>query len=88
VAYQACQGAAGKGKLAVTLWRGSATREVVFDVGQKYGTYAATYPGNCAKSKLILAELLEYLAKHQAADGSFGNPVHNAFAPSALASSG
>ncbi|MCX5670647.1 MAG: DUF6288 domain-containing protein [Planctomycetota bacterium] len=87
-ALEACQGAAGKGKLALTLRRGSAIREVVLDVGQKYGTYAATYPGNCAKSKLILAELLEYLVKHQAADGSFGDPVHNTFAPLALLASG
>jgi len=87
-ALEVCQGAAGKGKLALTLRRGSATREVVLNVGQKYGTYAATYPGNCAKSKLILGELLEYLVKHQAADGSFGNPVHNTFAPLALLASG
>ena len=87
-ALEACQGAASKGKLALTLRRGSATREVVLNVGQKYGTYAATYPGNCAKSKLILGELLEYLVKHQAADGSFGNPVHNTFAPLALLASG
>ena len=39
------------------------------------------FPANCAKSDTILAELLEYLVDHQTEDGSFGNPVHNAFAP-------
>ncbi len=83
-----CQGAGGKGMLALTLQRGSEMQEVVLDVGQKYGTYAATYPGTCAKSDKVLAELLEYLVKHQAKDGSFGDPVHNTFAPLALLASG
>ena len=87
-ALEACQSAAGKGKLALTLRRGTVTKEVLLDVGQKYGSYAATYPGNCAKSERILAELLQYLAEHQAADGSFGNPLHNTFSPLALLASG
>ena len=57
-------------------------------IGQKYGAYAATYPGNCPKSDRILAELLPYLVEHQTDDGSFGNPVHNTFAPLALLASG
>ena len=87
-ALDASQGAAGRGQLALTLRRGSATREVVLNVGQKYGAYAATYPAKCTKSDRILAELLQYLAKNQTADGSFGNPVHNTFAPLALLASG
>ena len=83
-----CQGAEGKGKLSLTLRRGNETREVVLDIGQKYGTYAATYPGTCAKSDRILAELLQYLVEHQTKDGSFGDPVHNTFAPLALLASG
>ncbi len=70
-----CQGSDGKGKLSLTLQRGGEMKEVVLDVGQKYGSYAATYPGTCAKSDKVLAELLEYLVKHQAKDGSFGDPV-------------
>lgn len=83
-----CQGADRKGKLALTLRRGTEVVEVVLDVGQRYGTYAATYPGDCAKSDKVLAELLKYLVEHQAENGSFGNPVHNTFAPLALLASG
>lgn len=85
---EACQGGDANGKLALTLQRGGETTEVVLDVGQKYGTYAATFPATCAKSDMVLAELLEYLIQHQAKDGSFGNPVHNTFAPLALLASG
>ncbi len=83
-----CQGVEGKGKLLLTLRRGSETREVVLDIGQKYGKYAATWPGTCAKSEMVLAELLPYLVEHQTNDGSFGDPVHNTFAPLALLASG
>lgn len=83
-----CQGGDGEGKLSLTLRRGGEIKEVVLDIGQKYGTYSATFPGNCAKSDLILAELLKYLVEHQAKDGSFGDPVHNTFAPLALLASG
>ena len=87
-ALEDCQSPDRKGKLALTLRREGETIEVVIDVGQKYGKYAATYPGTCAKSDQILAELLRYLVDHQEKDGSFGNPVHNTFAPLALLASG
>jgi hypothetical protein len=83
-----CQGADGKGNLALTLQRGGVTKEISLDIGQKYGSYAATYPDDCPKSDKILAELLEYIVKHQDDDGSFGDPVHNTFAPLALLASG
>jgi hypothetical protein len=83
-----CQGADRKGKLALTLRRGKKIVDVELDVGQKYGTYSATYPGTCAKSDKVLAELLKYLVEHQEKDGSFGDPVHNTFAPLALLASG
>ena len=83
-----CQGGDRKGKLALTLRRGTEIVEVELDVGQKYGTYSATFPGPCAKSDQILAELLKYLVEHQKKDGSFGDPVVNTFAPLALLASG
>lgn len=83
-----CQSGEGKGQLSLTLRRGNETKEVVLNLGQKYGTYAATYPSTCVKSEMVLAELLQYLVAHQTADGSFGNPVHNTFAPLALLASG
>ena len=83
-----CQGNGRDGKLALTVRRDGEIRDVVLDVGQKYGTYSATYPDACAKSDKVLAELLDYLVRHQAKDGSFGDPVHNTFAPLALLASG
>ncbi len=88
-----CQNGDGQGKLSLTLRRADETIadetiDVVLDVGQKYGSYAATYPGACEKSEKIVDELLKYLVEHQAADGSFGDPLHNTFAPLALLASG
>lgn len=85
---EACQSEVGKGKLTLTLWRGGQTKEVVLNVGEKYGTFAANYPDSCAKSDKILTELLPYLVEHQTEDGSFGDPVDNTFAPLALLASG
>jgi hypothetical protein len=87
-ALEECQSSDGKGMLSLTLRRGSETIEVVLDIGHKYGTYVATYPASCQKSDKVLAELLKFLVEHQAKDGSFGNPVHNTFAPLALLASG
>jgi hypothetical protein len=81
-----CQG--GDGKLALIVRRDGEIKDVVLDVGREYGIYSATYPDACAKSAKILARLLGYLVEHQAEDGSFGDPVHNTFAPLALLASG
>jgi hypothetical protein len=83
-----CQSADGKGKLTLTLRRGKEIVEVSLDVGTKYGTFAPSFPHKCQKSDLILAELLQYLVDHQRKDGSFGDPVHDTFAPLALLASG
>lgn len=87
-ALEAAQGANGKGKLKLILRRGDETKEVELDLGDKYGAFAPSYPANCPKSDLLLAEMLQYLIDHQAENGSFGNPVHNLFAPLALLASG
>jgi alpha-galactosidase len=83
-----CQSADRKGKLPLTLRRGKEIVEVELEVGQKYGTYAPTFPDKCMKSHLILAELLQYLVDHQQKNGSFGDPVSDTFAPLALLASG
>jgi hypothetical protein len=72
----------------LTLRRGKKIHEVVLAVGQKYGSFAPTFPSPCPKTDKILAELLPYLAAQQAEDGSFGDPVHDTFAPLALLASG
>lgn len=82
------QTAAGEGRLLLTVRRAGAVRDVELDVGRRYGAFAATYPSDCAKTDRILAELYQYLRDHQRDDGSFGNPVHDTFAPLALLASG
>ena len=83
-----CQSADRQGKLTLTLRRGKEILELSIDVGTKYGTFAPTFPHKCQKSDLILAELLQYLVDQQRKDGSFGDPVHDTFAPLALLASG
>lgn len=83
-----CQCINNKGMLSLTLKRGGEIKEIVIDVGTSYGAFAPTYPKSCPKSERILTELLEYLVKHQDEQGSFGDPVHNTFAPLALLASG
>jgi len=87
-ALEEAQSPAGKGKLALTVRRSGVTKELVLNVGRIFGSYAASYPAHCHKSDLVLADMLKYLADHQAENGSFGNPVHNTFAPLALLASG
>ena len=87
-ALEECQTSDGKGKLSLSVVRDGEGTDLTIDVGQKYGTYSQTYPISCQKSNKVLEELLEYLVQHQRADGSFGNPVHNTFAPLALLASG
>lgn len=83
-----CQGGVRKGRLPLTLRRGKETIEVTLNVGTRYGSFTPTYPKDCKKSDLILEELLKYIADHQEKNGSFGDPVHNTFAPLALLASG
>lgn len=85
---EACQSEAGGGRLPISLRRGGVKQEVVLQVGTKYGVYASSYPDRCPKSEKIRAELLDYLCRHQKQNGSFGNPVHDTFAPLALLASG
>jgi hypothetical protein len=75
------------GKLPLTVLRDGKELVVTLDVGTTYGNFGANYPEDCTKSARIVAELLEYLVKNQGADGSFGNPVHDTFAPLALLAS-
>lgn len=84
----AAPGASGAGKLTLMLQRDDETKEVVLDVGTVYGAFGPDYPARCPKSERILSELLEFLVKNQQPDGSFGNPIHNTFAPLALLASG
>lgn len=85
---EACQGPGGNGQLIITRDRAGQQQDIVLEIGQTYGSYSPTYPADCPKSDRILRELLDYLVSQQSADGSFGDPVHNTFAPLALMASG
>ncbi len=85
-ALEACQATAGS--ISLTLSRDKEIKQVVLPVGNKYGAYSETYPIACKKSERILTDLLPYIEKHQAENGSFGDPLNNTFAPLALLASG
>ena len=88
VALEATQGTTGNGKLGVRVSDGTTERNVLLDIGQKYGAYTATFPAACPKSDLILSELLDYLVQEQDSNGSWGNPVNDLYASLALIASG
>ncbi|MBI4880589.1 MAG: hypothetical protein HY812_13165 [Planctomycetes bacterium] len=87
-ALEASQSEAGKGRLPLTLLREGQVEEVELEVSRRYGNYAETFPRDCRKTEIILAELLDYLVLHQRDDGSWGSPPHDTFAPLALLASG
>ncbi len=87
-ALEACQSEAGEGRLALDLLRDEKSVEVSLEIGQRYGAFAPTFPTDCKKSDRILGELLAFLLAAQRKDGSFGDPVHDLFAPLALLASG
>jgi Family of unknown function (DUF6288) len=87
-ALEACQANSATGKLKLMVKRGDEAMEVELDIGKKYGSYAASYPAACPKSEKILGELLDYFTEQQEENGSFGDPVNNAFAALALLGSG
>ena len=82
---------AGAGKLALTRWRGGKTGEVVLKL-PVLGSYSATAPFDCPKSKRILELGCEALAKRMA-DASYAkakgiNPITRPLNALALLSSG
>ncbi|MEO0481914.1 MAG: DUF6288 domain-containing protein [Planctomycetota bacterium] len=91
VALEEAQTKDGKGRLEVSLRRGpegTDRTDVTLPVGRLYGAFGAEFPAACEKSERIYRELCKWLVDQQGDDGSFGNPVHNTFAPLALLASG
>lgn len=86
-ALEACQRPDAGGKLALSVSREGKEREVELAIGQRYGSYSATFPADCRKSERILGELLAFLVASQDERGSFGDPVVDTFAPLALLAS-
>ena len=86
-ALEAALGEGGEGQLALSLLRKGAPVEVELRLGRRHGAYSETFPEDCAESERQLDELLDYLVRHQGADGSWGSPPHDTFAPLALLAS-
>ena len=87
-ALSAAQSPKGKSKLLISLKRDGTSKKVSLKVGQKYGAYAKKFPEGCPKSEKIVRDLLVYLTDQQRDDGSWGNPVHDTYAPLALLANG
>ncbi len=87
VALEAAQDTASSGDLAVTYDRGGTLHNVTIPVGTTYGSFSSTFPRDCPKSAMILDELLDYLVATQGANGSWGSPPQDTFAPLALLAS-
>ncbi len=77
----------GRGRLRVNLLRDGKQLEATLRIGQRHGAFSDTFPYDCPKSDRLRGELLDWLVEQQQANGSFGNPVHNTFAPLALLAS-
>ncbi|MBM4013921.1 MAG: hypothetical protein FJ293_03025 [Planctomycetes bacterium] len=86
-ALEACQGAAGDGRLELQLLRAGTPAAATLAIGKRFGAFAPSFPADCPKSAALLAGLLEHLLAAQREDGSFGDPIRDTFAPLALLAS-
>lgn len=75
------------GKLSLICWRKGETATVVLQL-QVLGTYSATAPFDCPKSKRIFAQGCEALARQMKATPDKGNPIQRSLNALALLSSG
>lgn len=87
-ALDACAAPGAGGKLQLTVRRGTEVHEVVLELGSAHDAYGPEFPVDCAKSTRVRENLLAWLRANQRKDGSFGNPVHDTFAPLALLATG
>ena len=75
------------GSLSLMVWREGKVSSVTVKL-QVYGSYSATAPFNCSKSKMILEKGCETLAKNMAAGKVKGNWISKSFNSIALLASG
>ncbi len=66
---------------------GSGSTDLVLRLPRSARPYAATFPYDCKQVRRVREGLLDELVERQKEDGSWGNPVHDTFAPLALLSS-
>jgi len=86
-ALTAAESEAGGGNLTLTRWRAGKTEEVVVKL-PVLGTYSATAPYDCPKSKRILEQGCEALAKEMASSSYKPNPIPRSLNALALLASG
>ena len=86
-ALTAAESDAGGGKLALTRWRAGKTEEVVVKLAV-FGSYSATAPFDCAKSKRILEQGCKALAEKVARPSNREDPIVRSLNALALLASG
>ncbi len=90
-ALEAATDGSAKAALRLTVERNGREVAVKIPLGRVQGKaarFSETFPFDCPRTESLRSSLLESVAKSQRPDGSFGNPVHNTFAPLALLASG
>ncbi|MEM9799421.1 MAG: DUF6288 domain-containing protein [Planctomycetota bacterium] len=77
-----------KRALELKLLRGDDEIDVKVDLPRRSRRFAESFPFDCEHAKDVRERLLQHLVETQQGDGSWGNPIHNTFAPLALLGSG
>lgn len=76
-----------KHKLELLVQKDGKEQTITLSLPRRTLAFADTFPFDCKKTERVRERLLDHLVEAQREDGSFGNPVHNTFAPLALLSS-
>lgn len=87
-ALEVGQGDETQPSLCISILRADEPLEVELQLTAGQGAYSKSFPSDCAKTERQLAFLLDYLVAAQRADGSWGSPPEDTFAPLALLASG
>ena len=80
--------ASKKRVLKIKVQRDGKREPVELKLPKKVDPYGKSFPFDCDRTEEVLEGLYEYLVENQRQNGSFGNQVHDTFAPLALLSSG
>jgi hypothetical protein len=75
-------------ELRLELLRADERVDVKLRLPARARTFADTFPFDCEHTEEVRERLLDYVVDQQRDDGSWGNPIHDTFAPLALLASG